>query len=85
MLIFESIVSKKMATATTIEVLQVRKNDEGLTQQEVADDKRLFNKFDKDKGGSNDADELGKLVRVLGLVFQYTDTTMLLKPTKLEG
>ena len=45
----------------------------------------MFNKFDKDKGGSIDADELGKLVRVLGLVFQYTDTTMLLKPTKLEG
>ena len=66
-------------------MLQVRKKNEGLTQQEVADYKRVFNKFDKDKGGSIDADELGKLVRVLGLVFQYTDTTMLLKPTKLEG
>ena len=28
----------------------------------------MFNKFNKDKGGSIDADELGSLVRVLGLV-----------------
>ena len=54
---------KKMATATPVEVLQVRKKNEGLTQQEVADYKRVFNKFDKDKFGSIDADELGKLVR----------------------
>ena len=61
---FESMFRKKMAKATPVEVLQVRKKNEGLTQQEVADYKRVFNKFDKDKGGSIDADELGKLVRV---------------------
>ena len=59
---------KKMAKATPVEVLTVRKKNEGLTQQEIADYKRVFNKFDRDNGGSIDADELGKLVRVLGLV-----------------
>ena len=55
-------------------MLQVRKKNEGLTQQEVADYKRVFNKFDKDKGGSIDADELGKRVRVLGSDLHYTTT-----------
>ena len=72
---FESMFRKKMAKATPVEVLQVRKKNEGLTQQEVADYKRVFNKFDKDKGGSIDADKLGKLVRVLGSVLHYTDIT----------
>ena len=71
---FESMFRKKMANVTPIEVLQVRKKNEGLTQEEVADYKRVFNKFDKDKGGSIDADELGKLVRVLGSVLHYTTT-----------
>ena len=53
----------------------MRKKNKGLSQQEVADYKRVFNKFDKDKGGSIDADELGKMVRVLGSVLHYTDIT----------
>ena len=61
---FESMFRKKMANVTPVEVLQVRKKNEGLTQQEVADYKRVFNKFDKDNCGSIDADELGKLDRV---------------------
>ena len=61
---FESMFREKMAKVTPVEVLQVRKKNEGLTQQEIGDYKRVFNKFDKDRGGSIDAEELGKLVRV---------------------
>ena len=57
-----------MAQNTPINVLTAKKKSDGLTQQELADYKRVFNKFDKDQGGSIDADELGTLIRVLGLV-----------------
>ena len=57
-----------MAKATPVEVLQVKKKNQGLSQQEIADYRRVFNRFDKDNGGSIDADELGNLVRVLGFV-----------------
>ena len=48
--------------------LTAKKKNDGLTQQELADYRRVFNKFDKDSGGSIDADELGTLIRVLGFV-----------------
>ena len=56
----------KMAQTTPINVLTAKKKNDGLTQQELADYRRVFNKFDKDSGGSIDADELGTLIRVLG-------------------
>ena len=57
-----------MAQTAPINVLTAKKKNEGLTQQELADYRRVFNKFDKDSGGSIDADELGTLIRVLGFV-----------------
>ena len=57
-----------MATTAPINVLTAKKKNDGLTQQELADYRRVFNKFDKDSGGSIDADELGTLIRVLGFV-----------------
>ena len=68
-----------MAKAAPVNVLQTKRRNEGLTQQEIADYRRVFNKFDKDKGGSIDANELGNLVRVLGSAtphnsMKYTNT-----------
>ena len=63
---FEKMFRAKMAQATPINVLTAKKKNDGLTQQELADYRRVFNKFDKDSGGSIDADELGTLIRVLG-------------------
>ena len=65
---FEAMFRQRMAKATPVEVLQVKKKNQGLSQQEIADYRRVFNRFDKDNGGSIDADELGNLVRVLGFV-----------------
>ena len=65
---FEKMFRAKMAQTAPINVLTAKKKNDGLTQQELADYRRVFNKFDKDSGGSIDADELGTLIRVLGLV-----------------
>ena len=65
---FDGMFRQRMAKATPVEVLQVKKKNQGLSQQEIADYRRVFNRFDKDNGGSIDADELGNLVRVLGFV-----------------
>ena len=63
---FEKMFRAKMAQTAPINVLTAKKKNDGLTQQELADYRRVFNKFDKDSGGSIDADELGTLIRVLG-------------------
>ena len=63
---FEAMFRKKMAKAAPVEMLQMK--NAGLSEQEVADYKQVFNKFDKDNGGSIDVTELGNLVRVLGFV-----------------
>ena len=65
---FEKMFRAKMAQTAPINVLTAKKKNDGLTQQELADYRRVFNKFDKDSGGSIDADELGTLIRVLGFV-----------------
>ena len=41
---FEKMFRAKMAQATPINVLTAKKKNDGLTQQEVADYKRVFNK-----------------------------------------
>ena len=65
---------KKMANAPPVKLIQMR-----VERMKDSHNLRLltkqFNKFDKDKGGSINVDELGKLVRVLGSVFHYTTTT----------
>lgn len=38
----------------------------GLTEEEKEQYRITFNKFDTDKGGSIDSEELGTLIRVLG-------------------
>ena len=63
---FEKMFRAKMAQTAPINVLTAKKKNDGLSQQELADYRRVFNKFDKDCGGSIDADELGTLIRVLG-------------------
>ena len=44
---FEKMFRAKMAQATPINVLTAKKKNDGLTQQEVADYKRVFNKVFK--------------------------------------
>ena len=41
---FEKMFRAKMASSTPINVLTAKKKNDGLTQQEIADYKRVFNK-----------------------------------------
>ena len=43
---FEKMFRAKMAQSTPINVLTAKKKNDGLTQQEIADYKRVFNKVD---------------------------------------
>lgn len=49
---FEKMFRAKMATAVPVEVGAKKKKSDGLNQQEIADYRRVFNKFDKDQGGT---------------------------------
>ena len=55
-----------MAKTAPTAIIVVRKVKDGLSEDELAAYKATFKKFDTDGGGSIDADELGKLIRVLG-------------------
>merc|ERR1712107_469240 len=44
-----------------------KKMKEGLSKEEINEYRETFNRFDADGNGSIDAEELGKLIRVLGL------------------
>ena len=59
-----------MAKATPTDVLVVKKVQEGHTAEEIAVYRATFKKFDTDGGGAIDSEELGKLIRVLGLVVE---------------
>ena len=65
---FEQMFRAKMAKATPTDVLVVKKVQEGHTAEEIAVYRATFKKFDTDGGGAIDSEELGKLIRVLGLV-----------------
>ncbi|XP_023337344.1 calmodulin isoform X1 [Eurytemora carolleeae] len=64
---FEAMFRQQMAKTTPIDVLKTRKEKEGLTSEEIKQYKSTFKRFDVDNGGSIDSEELGNLVRVLGL------------------
>ena len=63
---FEAKFRAKMAKAAPADVIVAKQVKDGLTKEEIEEYKETFDKFDSDKGGTIDAKELGKLVRVLG-------------------
>ena len=65
---FEQMFRSKMAKSAPTDVLVAKKVQEGNTAEEIAVYRATFKKFDTDGGGSIDSEELGKLIRVLGLV-----------------
>ena len=48
------------------EVMVAKKVKDGHTEEDISSYRATFTRFDVDGGGAIDADELGKLIRVLG-------------------
>ena len=65
---FEQMFRAKMAKVAPQEVMVAKKIKDGHSEEEVAAYRATFTKFDVDGGGAIDAAELGRLIRVLGLV-----------------
>ena len=61
-----------MAKSAPSQVLVAKQVKDGLTKEEEEEYRVTFKKFDTDSGGTIDAKELGKLVRVLGCVYTYS-------------
>ena len=82
---FEAKFRSQMAKAVPKEVMIANQVKEGLTKEEIGEYQETFKKFDMDHGGTIDTNELGNLVRVLGLNPSDQEIEILKKEIDLDG